>query len=159
MNCIDWLLEIPIRYGDQQCLVEARTGEALTFAGLDRDARRIAADLRRRGLDRGERVAIVAHNSLALARVYLGCLYAGVVVVPVNPVLAGPEIAYILRHSHAVAVVVSAETSALIAGVSHLPRLALADGRGEPEAAGGELWDVVALPDDENPPLQGASPD
>jgi long-chain acyl-CoA synthetase len=159
MNAVDWLLEIPVRYGDRECLVEARTGEVASFGAVDRDARRIAADLRCRGLERGDRIAIVAHNSLALARVYLGCLYAGVVVVPANPVLAGPEIEFIVRASGAVAVVVSAETAALVEGVSALPRLALVDGRGEPANADGERWDVLALPDDDASPMQGASPD
>ncbi|MCY1035330.1 amino acid adenylation domain-containing protein [Corallococcus sp. BB11-1] len=57
--------------------------ERLTCAELDRRARRIAAGLR--GLAPGERVLLVYPPGLDYITAFFGCLYAGVVAVPVYP--------------------------------------------------------------------------
>ena len=59
-------------------------GESLTYAGLDREARRVAARLRAEGLA-GERALLLFPPGLAFVAAYFGCLYAGVVAVPVYP--------------------------------------------------------------------------
>jgi len=160
MNSIDWLLEIPALNGDRPFLVDARTGETVTFSALHRDGCRVAAELRRRGLRRGDRLGIVLGNSAAFARLYLGCLYAGVVTVPVNPTLARPEIESILGHSGARLVVASAETAARDLVPPGLDVVLLADGRGSaaPHQDPGAVLDIEGMEDDGVPALQGASP-
>ena len=59
-------------------------GESLTYADLDREARRVAARLRQDGLS-GERALLLFPPGLAFVAAYFGCLYAGVVAVPVYP--------------------------------------------------------------------------
>jgi amino acid adenylation domain-containing protein len=59
-------------------------GERLTYAELDREARRVAAQLRAEGLA-GERALLLFPPGLAFVAAYFGCLYAGVVAVPVYP--------------------------------------------------------------------------
>jgi amino acid adenylation domain-containing protein len=61
-----------------------REGESLTYAALDREARRIAALLAADGL-RGQRALLLFPPGLAFAAAYFGCLYAGVTAVPVYP--------------------------------------------------------------------------
>ena len=61
-----------------------REGERLTYAELDREARRIAARLAAEGLA-GERALLLFPPGLAFVAAYFGCLYAGVVAVPVYP--------------------------------------------------------------------------
>ncbi|HEV3069840.1 MAG TPA: class I adenylate-forming enzyme family protein [Solirubrobacteraceae bacterium] len=170
MNAIDHLLEIPARHGERPFMIDARSGETVTFGCLHDDARRVAADLRRRGLRRGDRLALVLNNSTALARLYLGCLYAGVVTVPVNPALAAPEIEFILRHSGARMLVLSGETERCAPGLrsppmepsmkpaAELSTLLLADGRAA-LPAGSEPWDPCALEADGTLPLDSASPE
>ncbi|MET8629337.1 fatty acyl-AMP ligase [Kitasatospora sp. NPDC004669] len=55
--------------------------EHLTYAGLDREARRLASWLQQRGLF-GERVLMLYDHGLAFTKAFMGCLYAGVVAVP-----------------------------------------------------------------------------
>ncbi|HET7233064.1 MAG TPA: AMP-binding protein, partial [Longimicrobium sp.] len=59
-------------------------GESLTYAALEGEARRIATLLAAEGL-RGERVLLLFPPGLAFVAAYFGCLYAGVVAVPVYP--------------------------------------------------------------------------
>lgn len=57
----------------------------LTFAELDLRARAIAAMLQERGAVPGDRVLLLLAQSLDYIAAFFGCLYAGVVAVPVYP--------------------------------------------------------------------------
>ncbi|HEU4561526.1 MAG TPA: condensation domain-containing protein, partial [Longimicrobium sp.] len=59
-------------------------GESLTYAALDAEARRIATLLAAQGL-RGERALLLFPPGLSFVAAWFGCLYAGVVAVPVYP--------------------------------------------------------------------------
>ncbi|HET7461936.1 MAG TPA: amino acid adenylation domain-containing protein [Longimicrobium sp.] len=61
----------------------AETGR-LTWAGLDAEARRIAAGLLAAGA-RGERVLLLYPQGLPFVAAFYGCLYAGAVAVPATP--------------------------------------------------------------------------
>ncbi|HEV3003550.1 MAG TPA: AMP-binding protein, partial [Pirellulales bacterium] len=66
-------------------LVDGEDDErCLTYAQLDRHARAIAAELRRRGAE-GQRALLVYDAGLDYIAALYGCLYAGVVAVPVYP--------------------------------------------------------------------------
>jgi long-chain acyl-CoA synthetase len=73
----------------------------LTFRDLDVASARVAGHLRERGLEPGDRVAIMLPNVPAFAIVYFGGLRAGCVVVPMNPLLKAREVAYYLGDSGA----------------------------------------------------------
>ncbi len=83
--------------------------EHLTYAGLDRRARAVAAELQARGLA-GERVLLLFHPGLDFNVALLACLYAGAVAVPVYPPDAFrahrtlPRLEAIFRDAQAVAV-------------------------------------------------------
>ncbi|MFE5332444.1 long-chain fatty acid--CoA ligase [Embleya sp. NPDC056575] len=74
---------------------------ALTYHRLDDASSRVAALLRGRGLEPGERVALAMPNVPLFPIVYYGILRAGGVVVPVNPLLKTREVAFTLRDSGA----------------------------------------------------------
>jgi acyl-CoA synthetase (AMP-forming)/AMP-acid ligase II len=57
---------------------------ALSFAELDRSGRAVAAELTARGLG-GQRVLLMYAPGLPFITAFLGCLYAGVVAVPLSP--------------------------------------------------------------------------
>ena len=80
---------------------------ALSYQEWDRRASRLASGLLAGGLKPGDRVGLLAYNCLEWMEIYVGLARAGLVAVPLNFRLTGPEIAYILGH---------AEASALIAG-------------------------------------------
>jgi len=71
----------------------------LTYAQLERAARGIAAGLRDRGIEPGQRVAILIPNVPDFTMAYFGILYAGCTVVPLNVLLSAPEVQYHLEDS------------------------------------------------------------
>ncbi len=79
----------------------------LTYAALDERATRLASGLLDLGLGKGDRVAVLAYNCVEWMEIYVALARAGLVAVPLNFRLTGPEIAYILEN---------AEASALISG-------------------------------------------
>ncbi|MCA3189438.1 MULTISPECIES: benzoate-CoA ligase family protein [unclassified Cupriavidus] len=80
----------------------------LTFSELDDRCRRFAGALHRAGFRREERVLLCALDTIDFPTVFLGCLLAGVVPVAVNTLLTVDDYAYMLEHSGARAVLVSA---------------------------------------------------
>jgi acyl-CoA synthetase (AMP-forming)/AMP-acid ligase II len=78
---------------------------------------RLAAGLRSLGLARGDRVGVIAYNCLEWMEIYAGMARAGLVVVPLNFRLTGPEIAYILGHAEVGAVIAGPEFVATVEDV------------------------------------------
>ena len=82
--------------------VALRLGEmAVTYAQLDEQSKRFAALLRSRGVQPGDRVAVMLPNVPHFPIAYYGALRAGCVVVPMNVLLKGREIAFYLQDSGA----------------------------------------------------------
>ncbi len=78
----------------------------LSFAEWDRRASSLAHGLLGLGLCKGDRVGVLAYNCIEWMEIYVALARAGLVAVPINFRLVGVEIAYILAHSEARAVIV-----------------------------------------------------
>ncbi len=78
-------------------------GESASYRELDEAAGRIAAWLRSRGVDPGERVLLCGPNSLGFVVAYLGTLRAGAVVVLAGAEATERELGHMALHSGAVA--------------------------------------------------------
>ena len=76
-------------------------GSAATYRQLDEQSGRFAAGLRETGLRPGEVVALQLPNIPPFLTAYFGALKAGLVVLPLNPLLMAPEIEYHLSDSEA----------------------------------------------------------
>jgi long-chain acyl-CoA synthetase len=74
---------------------------AMTYRALDEASARVAGLLRERGLRPGDRVGMMLPNVAEVPVIYYGVLRAGGVVVPMNPLLKGREVAYYLGDSGA----------------------------------------------------------
>ncbi|NMM84242.1 hypothetical protein B2J88_07685 [Rhodococcus sp. SRB_17] len=81
----------------------------VSFQDLGSLVRRTAQALRASGVRAGDRIAYMDKNGWEFAVLSLAAMEAGVVLVPVNWRLSGPEIVYIVRHSECVLAVVGAE--------------------------------------------------
>ena len=93
----------------------ARDGRrTLTYAQWDARATRLAAGLRGLGLAKGDRVAVLAYNCLEWLEIYVALARAGLVAVPINFRLTGPEVGYILSHAEAGALVAGPEFLGLV---------------------------------------------
>jgi long-chain acyl-CoA synthetase len=76
-------------------------GGATTYRDLDDQSGRFAAGLLQRGLRPGQVVAMQLPNLPQFPVAYFGALKAGMVVLPLNPLLKAPEIEYHLTDSSA----------------------------------------------------------
>jgi len=82
-----------------------------SYAELLRRVEALANAFRSRGVKKGDRVAVLDNNSFQYAEAYYACAYAGLILVPLNSRLAGPELVYQLNDSAA---------KVLLVGTSHL---------------------------------------
>jgi fatty-acyl-CoA synthase len=89
----------------------------LTYAQWDERASRLANALLGLGLVKGDRVALLAYNTIEWWEIYAALARAGLVAVPINFRLMGPEVAYIVQHAGARAMVVQDELRAVIDGI------------------------------------------
>ena len=92
-------------------------GRRLTYAEADGAANQLANALIGEGLQKGDRIAYLAKNSLEYATMFYGCSKAGVVPVPLNFRLAPAEWAYIINDAGAKRVFVSEEYADGIASI------------------------------------------
>ncbi len=80
---------------------------AITYAQLDERVRRLAAGLTDAGVKREERVLLLMQDTADWPVAFLGAILAGVAPVAVNTLLTADDLAYMLEHSRAQAVLVS----------------------------------------------------
>jgi long-chain acyl-CoA synthetase len=98
-SLVDGLVQAATTFGERPAL---RLGEAsVSYSQLDELSSRVAAMLRRQGLDSAGRVGVMLPNITAFPPIYYGILRAGGVVVPMNPLLKSREISFYLADSGA----------------------------------------------------------
>lgn len=164
-DAIQWILEVASRNAEREFLIDVVTEETVSFAELDNAAKAIGGDLLRRGLKRHDRIALLLNNSASFAKVYFGCLYSGIVTVPINPTLAAAEIDFILRHCEAKTLIVSPETESQVpleaAREQKIDIVSLLDKRGgKISSSQFENWDVRNLKLDPSfKPFSGVTPE
>lgn len=123
-----------------ECELADGTLLSLTFGEVDARSERVATLLRSRGLARGDRLAFCLVNRVAVIDLWLACVKLGVIVVPINVLYKGREIAHIVGDSKPTAVVTTPDRDADFPG-------------------GTTLWDVDALERDaEAMRVEAASP-
>jgi fatty-acyl-CoA synthase len=99
----DLLRRTALRYPDKIAVVAGDL--RVTFAEFDAAVNRTANALAGRGLAKGDRLALLSHNSWQYAVLAFATAKLGVVLVPVNFMLNSDEIAFIIGHSGATAMV------------------------------------------------------
>jgi fatty-acyl-CoA synthase len=123
LTVLDFLERAELVYGDRIGIVDepdqpaASLGE-MTWSEVARLARAQAAGLDALGIEHGERVAMVSHNSARLLTAFFGVSAYGRVLVPVNFRLNAEEIGYIVGHSGASVLLVDPELADALEGVT-----------------------------------------
>src|SRR5580704_7457106 len=97
-------------------LVDAVTGREITYGGFHRQACALAAELRRRGIQKGDRIAVMVPNCCELAIFYFACIYLCAVIVPINPALSKSDVQFILSSCKPALVVASVSCADSIKG-------------------------------------------
>ncbi len=87
-------------------------GRSWRYAQLERAANRVANRLLAMGLVAGDRVAAYGRNSDAYVLLWLGCVKAGLIHVPINYALLDAELRYIVEQSGARALFCDADMAA-----------------------------------------------
>ncbi|HET6670515.1 MAG TPA: long-chain fatty acid--CoA ligase [Pyrinomonadaceae bacterium] len=80
---------------------------SISSAELLKSAQEIAAGLAALGIKRGDRLAILAESRPEWTLIDAGCIFAGVIDVPIYPTLMPPQVRYILKDSGARVLAVS----------------------------------------------------
>ncbi|MCK9900935.1 AMP-binding protein [Frankia sp. Cpl3] len=114
-NIVHVLTTSAQRYPDRTAVRHA--GRRTSYRELREQAARFGSALLRRGLEPGDRVALFLPNCGQYLTALFGAWYAGLVAVPMNAKLAGPEVAVILGDSGARALVHGAPSAPMIAGL------------------------------------------
>ena len=99
----DLLRRSATRHPDRTAIVDGDLRR--TYRELDDAVNRAANALAERGLAKGDRLALLGHNSYGFVVTYFACARLGVICVPINYMLSAGEVAYILEHSGATAMV------------------------------------------------------
>ena len=83
---------------------------AMTFRTWHERSCRLANALLGLGLSKGDRVCVLAYNCVEWLEIYAATAMAGLVAVPINFRLVGPEIRYIVENCEAGALIVQDRT-------------------------------------------------
>ena len=73
----------------------------MTFAELQRTSRRLTHYLSSLGIRPGEKVALFMHNGYQACRLFIGAMYGGFCVTPLNLLAQSSQLEYVLEHSDA----------------------------------------------------------
>ena len=85
--------------GGETCLIAPDCGEEITFRQLRESVQEIGARLDETGVAAGAKVAFLLDNGAWVARLFLGVMAAGRVVVPLNAVAGPAQLRHVLAHS------------------------------------------------------------
>jgi long-chain acyl-CoA synthetase len=91
-NLATILIETAKRHGDRPAVRLDET--VVTYAALEEASARVAGLLRERGVAVGDRVGIMVPNVPCFPAIYYGILRVGAIVVPMNVLLKGREVAF-----------------------------------------------------------------
>src|SRR5262245_22052945 len=100
-NAVTWLLDRNVEKGRGAKLAFTDTVAELTYGDLQKQSCRVANLLRRLGVRREERVAMIMLDTVDFPAVFLGAIRAGIVPVPLNTLLTTDQYAYILTDCRA----------------------------------------------------------
>jgi fatty-acyl-CoA synthase len=123
LTVLDYIERAELVYGERVGVVDepdqpAASLGTLTWSEIGGLARAQAAGLDALGVDQGERVAIVSHNSARLLTSFFGVSAYGRVLVPINFRLNAEEVGYIVEHSGATVLLVDPELEGELSRIS-----------------------------------------
>jgi malonyl-CoA/methylmalonyl-CoA synthetase len=102
----------------ERIFIEACDGRRYSYADLERESARYAAFFAQLGVTPGERVAVQVEKSPQALFLYLACLRAGLIYVPLNPAYRQAEIGYFLEDAAPAAVVCAPELHGMVSATA-----------------------------------------
>lgn len=138
------------------CLIEAETGDRITYRALRDDSRRIAAGLAARGI--GDTVATMLPHSIDTYRVWFALAALGALEVPIGTRHRGRMLRHILTDSRAAVLIIDAEYLPALEGALReeaAPELRTVIVRGGPRDVHVDGVEVLTLSDVSATPAAG----
>ncbi len=80
-------------------VVAPETGLTMSFGALRSASLRLAAFLRERNIEPGQKVGLLMHNGYQACRLFIGAMYGGYCVTPLNLLAQPSQLEYVLHHS------------------------------------------------------------
>jgi fatty-acyl-CoA synthase len=109
----------------REALTEQATGRRYTYAELNARTNRLANWMRELGIEKGDRVSILAHNGIAYIDLFYGLAKIGAILAPLNWRLVARELIYVVNDCEPKALLCGPEFTDLLAemrpeiGVAH----------------------------------------
>ncbi len=127
IKAYDWVAHYADRHGWKTACIDVDSGTSLTYSELDERACRLASCLTSNlSVKKGDRVAILAHNSADYLVLQQACVKTGAILLPLNWRLTAPEIAYQVDNSQPEVLIYGDEFSAVakeVAAEKQIPHL------------------------------------
>ncbi len=98
-------------------------GAERSWAELDRRVNKLGNALLQCGLHCGDRVAVLLGNCSEYFEIYFACARAGLIAVPVNYRLAGPELEQVIGHARPSLLITDGEYAGQAGAIKNLPAL------------------------------------
>jgi acyl-CoA synthetase (AMP-forming)/AMP-acid ligase II len=129
----EFVLGAAYKHGDKRALVDAATGQELSYAGLADAVREVGAGLSARGIRRGDVLALSTPNCVEFAVTWFAATSAGAIVTTVNPLCTEEEISGQLRQTGARWLVTTAglaeqKLAAIVGGVAIAETFVIGEG-------------------------------
>jgi len=115
LNPLDFLERSAMVYADKPAVVYGRT--QYTYGEVQTRVNQLAGALKQTGVCRGDRVAFLVPNVPAMLEGHYGPLRLGAILVAINIRLSAREVAYILNHSGAKALVFDSEFASTVRAI------------------------------------------
>ena len=84
---------------EKSYMIAPEPGLSLSCSRLKEDSFKLAKYLIKRGLKKGDKVSFMMGNGYQTTKIFLGTMYAGFVIAPLNLMFQTPQLTYVLDHS------------------------------------------------------------
>ena len=96
---IQRLIDIFARYKDKVFIIDSITNKEFTYGNIEELSLRLATLISEKGINKGDRIAIILPNCIEFILIYFSCMQIGAIPVPINIKLHKTEIISILNES------------------------------------------------------------
>lgn len=88
-----------LRYRDLECVVVPWTGARWTYGQLEHESNRLARGLLAKGIQRGDRIGVMAGNCEEYVSLFFAAARVGAILVVINNTYTHAELMYALNHT------------------------------------------------------------
>jgi acyl-CoA synthetase (AMP-forming)/AMP-acid ligase II len=103
-----------LREADKIFLIAPEPGISLTYKQLQKDSVMFGKHLTKLGLKKGDKVSFMLENGLQTTKIFLGAMYAGFVISPLNLKTQPAQLEYVIDHSDTQIILFSEELRSVL---------------------------------------------